>query len=176
VLRRSPAAQGRQVHVIQAGERHLGGQVVRIEVREATGAGRYSHVYHSRHTVGFERGYQFRETACRVTDCVYLQSPAAILRNSTTILAGNKPVAYLTVRVTPSAARDSIDGWYGHALRVRVSAPAEKGKANAALIRLLAERLEIETRRIRIVRGVSTRNKLVEIEGLDDIADIFPPG
>jgi len=84
-------------------------------------------------------------------------------------------VAYLTVRVTPSAGRNSIDGWYGHALRVRVSAPAERGRANEALIRLLAELLEIKTRRVRIVRGLTTRNKLVEIEGLDDIEGILPP-
>ena len=80
------------------------------------------------------------------------------------------------MRVTPSEGRDSIDGWYGHALRVRVSAPAERGKANEALIRLLAERLEIEAHRIRIVRGLTTRNKLLEIKGLDDIRDFFPPG
>ena len=84
-------------------------------------------------------------------------------------------MAYLTVRVTPSAGRNSIDGWYGHALRVRVSAPAERGRANEALIRLLAELLEIKTRRVRIVRGLTTRNKLVEIEGLDDIEGILPP-
>ncbi|HXG35491.1 MAG TPA: DUF167 domain-containing protein [Dehalococcoidia bacterium] len=77
-------------------------------------------------------------------------------------------MAYIAVRVTPSARRNSIDGWYGHALRVRVTAPPEQGRANEAVIRLLAEVLEVKLSRLRIVRGLTSRDKLIEVEGLAD--------
>ncbi|HZP26822.1 MAG TPA: DUF167 domain-containing protein [Dehalococcoidia bacterium] len=77
-------------------------------------------------------------------------------------------MGYLTLRVTPAARRDEIGGWYGHALRVRVAAPAERDKANEAVVRLLAQVLEVDRARIRIARGATSRDKLIEIEGLED--------
>ncbi len=78
-------------------------------------------------------------------------------------------MGYLTVRVMSSARENRIDGWYGHALRVRVSAPPEKGKANEAVIRLLAELLEVQPSRIRVARGAASRDKLLEVEGIEDV-------
>ncbi len=78
-------------------------------------------------------------------------------------------MGYLTVRVMPSARENRIDGWYGHALRLRVRAPPEKGKANEAVIRLLAELLEVPPARIRVVRGTASRDKLIEVEGLEEV-------
>jgi uncharacterized protein YggU (UPF0235/DUF167 family) len=42
------------------------------------------------------------------------------------------------------------------------------GKANAAVRRLIANRLGVPARRVSIVRGVSTRDKLVEVDGIGD--------
>ncbi|HNR22342.1 MAG TPA: DUF167 domain-containing protein [Steroidobacteraceae bacterium] len=72
----------------------------------------------------------------------------------------------LQVKVVPGASRDSIAGWLGDALKVRVSAPPEKGKANAAVEALLAEALGVAPPSVRIVAGQSSARKQVEVAGL----------
>ena len=74
----------------------------------------------------------------------------------------------ITLRVTPSASRDAVVGWQGDMLRLRVAAPAQRGKANEAVLRLLASALGIERRRLRIVRGHTSRQKMVSVDGLDE--------
>jgi hypothetical protein len=51
-------------------------------------------------------------------------------------------------------------------LRVRVTAPPVEGRANDALLRLLARALDVPVSRLRIVRGQTQRNKVVAVEGL----------
>lgn len=75
-------------------------------------------------------------------------------------------MASLRLRVTAGASRDAIAGWRGDALRVRVAAPPERGKANEAVLRLVAAALGVERRRLRLVRGATSRDKLVEVDGL----------
>ena len=77
-------------------------------------------------------------------------------------------MASITLRVTPSASRDAVVGWQGDVLRLRVAAPAQRGKANEAVLRLLAAALGIERRRLRIVRGHTSRQKVVLVDGLDE--------
>ena len=78
------------------------------------------------------------------------------------------------VRLTPKCGRDAIDGWSDHlnerVLKARVTAPPEDGKANAALIALLARTLGIAKSNIRIAGGATSRLKSLEIEG--DARDI----
>jgi uncharacterized protein len=50
---------------------------------------------------------------------------------------------------------------------VRVTAAPEDGKANDAVLRLLAERLELPTKSVTLVSGPSSRDKIVELTGLD---------
>jgi uncharacterized protein (TIGR00251 family) len=76
-------------------------------------------------------------------------------------------MASITLRVTPSASRDAVAGWQGDVLRLRVAAPAQRGKANEAVLRLLAAALGIERRRLRIVRGHTSRQKVVLVDGLE---------
>lgn len=73
----------------------------------------------------------------------------------------------LSIRVTPNAKRDEILGWKGDVLRVKVSAPPVDGKANAALIELLAEALGIAKSAITIIAGVAARSKVIELTGAD---------
>lgn len=80
----------------------------------------------------------------------------------------------LAVRLTPSARRDAILGWADGAdgtpvLKVSVTAVPEKGKANRALIALLAKEWRIPKTSIRIARGETDRNKLLKINGLREI-------
>lgn len=71
----------------------------------------------------------------------------------------------IAVRVIPRSSRYSLE-WEQGSIKARLTAPPVEGAANVALIELLAERLEVPRRAITIVRGASSRQKLVEIKGL----------
>ena len=72
----------------------------------------------------------------------------------------------LKVKVVPGARRTEIAGRYDDGVKVRVSAPPEDGKANQALVEVLAERLGVKGDTVRIVRGHASPQKVVEIDGL----------
>lgn len=74
----------------------------------------------------------------------------------------------LPVKVNPGAAQSRIMGWLGGSLKIRVQAPPEKGKANAAVVALLARGLAIPAGSLNVVSGQTARNKIVEIAGLDE--------
>lgn len=77
--------------------------------------------------------------------------------------------ARITVRLTPRADRDAVGGFEagaaGDVLRVRVTAPPADGRVNAALVCLLASRLEVPPVAVRVVAGQGTRTKVVAGEG-----------
>ena len=81
--------------------------------------------------------------------------------------AENRAMPTFRVRVQPGASHNRIEEFRDEALRVRVTAPPEKGRANAAVIDLLAEFLGLSSSRLRIVRGAASRVKVIEVEGLD---------
>ena len=72
----------------------------------------------------------------------------------------------LSVRVQPKASRDQLLGFRGAVLQVKVTAPPERGKANAALIKLLSGRLELPRGNIRILSGHTSRDKRLAVDGL----------
>lgn len=74
--------------------------------------------------------------------------------------------AVLAVKVVPGASRDRIAGVLGEALKVATSAPAEKGKANAAVARLLAEALGLDRRDVRLCAGRTNPRKEFLLSGL----------
>jgi uncharacterized protein len=76
-------------------------------------------------------------------------------------------VGRLAVRVQARARRDEIAGERGGRMLVRVTAPPVEGRANAAVCRLLAKRLGLAPGRVAVVRGASSRDKLVEIDGIE---------
>ena len=75
----------------------------------------------------------------------------------------------LSVRLTPRASREEIAGFEGETLRVRVTAPPVEGRANRALVRLLAKRLGLPRGAVRVVTGQTSRSKVVAIDGLDAV-------
>jgi uncharacterized protein len=77
-------------------------------------------------------------------------------------------MATLTVKVVPGASRSRISGIYGDGVKVQVVAAPEKGKANAAVIELLAETLGVGASQIALLSGQSRPRKLFRIDGLDD--------
>lgn len=73
--------------------------------------------------------------------------------------------ALLRVRVVPRGGRDAVIGWEGDSLRVRVSAPPAEGRANAAVVGLLARHFDVPRSEIEIVRGATSREKWVRVDG-----------
>jgi len=73
----------------------------------------------------------------------------------------------ITVRVVPRASKTCVVGVTGDALKLRVQAPPVDGKANDAVVGLLAETLGIARSRVLVVRGGTGRMKAVRIEGID---------
>ena len=71
------------------------------------------------------------------------------------------------MRVQPGSSRSQVVGWDGEVLRVRVQAPPVEGRANEALVELLAGALRLPKRDIVIERGAGGRQKLVAIIGLE---------
>jgi uncharacterized protein (TIGR00251 family) len=72
----------------------------------------------------------------------------------------------LSLKVVPGSSRDSVAGWLEDILKVRVRAPPERGKANAAVEKLVADALEIAPNAVRIISGMTTARKTAEISGL----------
>ncbi len=76
----------------------------------------------------------------------------------------------LTVRLTPNGGRDAIDGWDTGSdgacyLKVRVSDPPDKGKANKALIALVAKAAGVPKSAVSLLSGETHRKKILRIEG-----------
>jgi len=72
--------------------------------------------------------------------------------------------ALLPVRVQPRARRNEVVGWQGAALRVRVTAPPTDGRANQAVVELLAAVLGLPRASIALVSGAASRDKLLRVE------------
>jgi uncharacterized protein (TIGR00251 family) len=76
----------------------------------------------------------------------------------------------LNVKVVPGSSRNQIVGWLGDALKIKVTAPPEKGQANEAVIELLASTLGVSSKDIEIESGHSSPSKVIAITSMDDEA------
>ena len=74
------------------------------------------------------------------------------------------------VRLTPRSSVNRVDGVVDGVLRLRVTAAAVDGAANAALLQLLADELGIARRDVRLVAGALSRQKLVVVDRVDSEA------
>jgi uncharacterized protein (TIGR00251 family) len=68
--------------------------------------------------------------------------------------------------VSPGASRSEVVGRHGDAWKVRVTAPAESGRTNEAVVDLLAATLEVSRSCVEIVGGRASRDKTVVVDGL----------
>jgi hypothetical protein len=75
--------------------------------------------------------------------------------------------ARIAVRVQASARENTVVGLRDGVLIVRVTAPAIQGRANESLSRMLAKRLRVPRSSVTVIRGQRSRDKVIEIEGLD---------
>lgn len=70
------------------------------------------------------------------------------------------------VQVYPNAVRDEVIGIKNGVLRIKISAPPVRGKANKALIDFLSGLWDIKKDSISIIKGHTARNKVISIDGL----------
>jgi uncharacterized protein (TIGR00251 family) len=75
-------------------------------------------------------------------------------------------MADLQVRVVPRAKRNAIELDEDGGIKVRVTAVPERGKANAAVIALIAKALSVPKRNVEVVRGHTSRDKTISIDGV----------
>jgi uncharacterized protein (TIGR00251 family) len=71
----------------------------------------------------------------------------------------------LQLKVVPKSSKNRVVGWVGDRLKVQVTAPPERGKANEAVVGVLADALGVPRSRVRIVSGETAPLKTVEIDG-----------
>lgn len=86
--------------------------------------------------------------------------------------------ARIAVRLIPRARVNEIAGRRDGVLLVRVTAPPEGGRANAALCRVIAKRVGVGIRSVSVVRGASSRQKVVQVDGIRaaDLARLLEAG
>ncbi len=81
-------------------------------------------------------------------------------------------MATLHVKVVPGSSRDRIAGRYGEGIKVQVSAPPEGGKANQAVVAVIAAALGVRPQQVQILKGHTQPRKVVEIAGVEQ-ADVL---
>jgi uncharacterized protein len=77
--------------------------------------------------------------------------------------SGGEISVVLTLRVQPGARRTEVAGLHGDAVKVRLAAPPVDGKANAELLRYLADAFGVPLRNVTLVRGETSRQKIVRV-------------
>lgn len=74
-------------------------------------------------------------------------------------------VIILTIHLQPGARTNEIAGRHGEALKVRITAPPVDGRANAALVDFLAQRLGLSRAAVELKSGQTSRRKVLRISG-----------
>ena len=72
----------------------------------------------------------------------------------------------MRLRVAPGATRAGVVGRHGEAWKIRVTAAPEGGRANDAVVRLLADTLSLPREAVTLVSGHGARDKIVELAGI----------
>ncbi|MDR3221258.1 MAG: DUF167 domain-containing protein [Candidatus Accumulibacter sp.] len=96
-----------------------------------------------------------------------------------TVSAANAPAwlrrresnATLTLHVQPGARKSEVAGIHGDALKIRLAAPPVDGKANAALLEFVANRLGLPKSAVRLAAGQTSRRKILEIDAIPPDAE-----
>lgn len=72
----------------------------------------------------------------------------------------------LTLHIQPGAKKTEVAGEHGDALKIRLAAPPVDGKANAALLAFIAEKLGVAKSAVTLKSGQTSRRKVVEVGGV----------
>lgn len=79
----------------------------------------------------------------------------------------HEAATYLTVHIQPRAKRTEVVGWYGDAVKIRVSTPPVEGAANRELIRFVAAAAGLPRSAVQIVSGATGRRKRLTVIGVE---------
>jgi uncharacterized protein (TIGR00251 family) len=82
----------------------------------------------------------------------------------------NQTQAKIAVQISPGASKNEINGMLNDVLRIKIAAPPEKGKANKELIDYLSRLLDIKKDKVDIIKGHTSKNKLLCIDGLSKVS------
>jgi uncharacterized protein len=87
-----------------------------------------------------------------------------------------EPACTIAIKAIPNAPRSEVVGWLGDALKVKVHAPPVEGRANEVLCEFLADTLGLPRRAVTLVRGDTSRQKVVRVAGvtLEQLHARFP--
>ena len=80
-------------------------------------------------------------------------------------LSEGKGGLYLNVHAQPGARRPQLRGLHGDALKIAVSQPPQEGKANEAIVRVVADALQLAANDVELVAGQSSRRKRLFLHG-----------
>jgi uncharacterized protein len=80
----------------------------------------------------------------------------------------DETTAIVAIHAQPGAGRSEVVGRYGDAMKVRVAAPPENGRANEAIGRLLADQFGLAANAVALLSGASGRAKRFKISGVDE--------
>ncbi|MGI6677535.1 MAG: DUF167 domain-containing protein [Dehalobacterium sp.] len=73
----------------------------------------------------------------------------------------------LKVKVQPRASKNELAGILGDAVKLRITAPPVEGEANKSVIKFFARLFKIPQNQVQIISGDSSRNKIVELTGVN---------
>lgn len=82
----------------------------------------------------------------------------------------NEATITLKIHLLPRASRDEICGLHGDALKIKVTAPPIEGRANMALQRFIAKKLNLPSSQVEIMAGQRSREKILRISGISRAA------
>jgi uncharacterized protein (TIGR00251 family) len=77
---------------------------------------------------------------------------------------------YLKVKVQPRASRNAIQGQHGDELKISITAPPVDSAANEAVVEFLADQLNVTRSAVRLVRGGTSRHKMIFVSGLSAVS------
>ncbi|KXS56842.1 MAG: hypothetical protein AMR96_00200 [Candidatus Adiutrix intracellularis] len=83
-------------------------------------------------------------------------------------MTSNQRECYLRLLISPRAKTDAIVGFSGTDLKLKIAAPPVGGAANIALVKFLADLLEVKPASLNFMAGQRGRRKIVKIEGLTE--------
>jgi uncharacterized protein (TIGR00251 family) len=72
----------------------------------------------------------------------------------------------LSVKVIPSSSRDCVAGWLEDTVKIKVRAPAEKGRANKSVRMLIARKLGLPADHVTIISGETSNRKMIDVPSL----------
>jgi uncharacterized protein (TIGR00251 family) len=78
----------------------------------------------------------------------------------------------IEVKVEPRSSKKGLAGVLGNKLKVKLTSPPVDGEANEQLVEVLAEAFGIKKAAVKIIRGQSSKNKVVELTGISSLAPL----